>query len=580
MEDLVTDCVFKASVLVPSSQGMRCIISLEEKESGRDVAQQILGRLQQECEAFGVGDLLLVAGLPEGVSPSNSGGEGAEAAAMGESPTGGGEGEKGEIPLDAEEEGESPVIEAERGGGGGGESPVDQGDSPVRDVESPVVLVVEEGKPLEDAGGSPVERDANERPEEEAPSNEGEAPGNEAETPGNEGEAPGNEGKFPIKAEEEEEDPEGESPVATETPVKEERTPTEAEATTEHDTSGANVTAATSTSSESEDKDEIATEATERGTTQASATTQDVTSESKDIAIEGLERGSTQANATTDRVTSGSEDKDDIATEATERGTTHSETTTAVQTEHKMVSITSAVEGTMHSPRPQLLTSVAATHSKPELPVRELAIGTSHDAIITSISTPHSFVCQLTSDTTAIESVQSLLSSLSLPLLETPPREGDIVCAVFSTDQALYRRAKVLSVEEGGKRFEILFVDFGNTEVVSLADLRGMRGEEGGVDLCGFPALAWECFLTGVELPSDSAVFDDSAAAKMLDLIGEDPVTVEIVTVDSAGHLGVKLTTSKGVNVAESLIEENLASPLVNSFLTTPSTNDATHSRH
>ena len=102
---------------------------------------------------------------------------------------------------------------------------------------------------------------------------------------------------------------------------------------------------------------------------------------------------------------------------------------------------------------------------------------------------------------------------------------------------------------EGGE-CEVLFVDFGNTEVVPVTQLRTLIKA-----LCSHPPLTFECFLSGIGSPAGDGNFDQLASEKMLELVGEDSATLEVHSVDTAGHLSVTMTTSQGVDISAALIE-------------------------
>ena len=206
---------------------------------------------------------------------------------------------------------------------------------------------------------------------------------------------------------------------------------------------------------------------------------------------------------------------------------------------------------------------------KLSLPERSFEIGVSHEVFIASCQSPHSFLCQLASeaeilDTITVQLAQTYAGSETAAELENLPEEGDYVCGQFSED-GLWYRAQVLGCE--GNNLEVVYVDFGNSEVLPLSSLRVLSE-----NLASYPPMTFECFLSGVESLSGDGQFEQAAADRMLDLIGEGVVTMEIVSTDTAGHLGVALTSSEGVNIGTSLIEAGLASELLQTPLTTPST--------
>ena len=213
-------------------------------------------------------------------------------------------------------------------------------------------------------------------------------------------------------------------------------------------------------------------------------------------------------------------------------------------------------------------------HEQPSplvLPTQDLLQpGTSHDVYVILCTGPQSFVCQLTSASEALESIATKLSELyagsgEQSALQAPPNEGDLVIALFSDDSQWYR-ARVTTVCEDGKSCEVLFVDYGNSETVPVESLRIPDPS-----ITTHPPLAFECYLTGVEMSTSS---DDNellamAAKEMTEIIGDDICTAEIVTVDDSGRLGVALTNSTtGKNVASLLIQAKLVFPVVPQSLT------------
>ena len=55
--------------------------------------------------------------------------------------------------------------------------------------------------------------------------------------------------------------------------------------------------------------------------------------------------------------------------------------------------------------------------------------------------------------------------------LSGPPKVGDIVAAKFSEDNSFYR-ARVRHVDREGKKADVLYIDYGNSELVPWTSLR------------------------------------------------------------------------------------------------------------
>ena len=196
------------------------------------------------------------------------------------------------------------------------------------------------------------------------------------------------------------------------------------------------------------------------------------------------------------------------------------------------------------------------------VPERAIEMDTTHDVYVISCETPHAFVCQLVSEADSLEAMSEALESayegtdtshLALP---TPPVVGDFVCGQFTEDSKWYR-ARVLSLEPEDKA-ELLYIDFGNSEVVEISSIRSLY-----LSLPSHSPYALECYLAGVEPPEHTEGFDAPATDHFLEIATcENVCKAEILFVDSAGHYGVNLFSSEGVNVAQSLVDSHLATTL------------------
>ena len=196
------------------------------------------------------------------------------------------------------------------------------------------------------------------------------------------------------------------------------------------------------------------------------------------------------------------------------------------------------------------------------VPERAIEMDTTHDVYVISCETPHAFVCQLVSEADSLEAMSEALESayegtdtshLALP---TPPVVGDFVCGQFTEDSKWYR-ARVLSLEPEDKA-ELLYIDFGNSEFVEISSIRTLD-----LALPSHSPYALECYLAGVEPPEHTEGFDAQATDHFLEISTcENVCKAEILFVDSAGHYGVNLFSSEGVNVAQSLVDSHLATAL------------------
>ena len=190
------------------------------------------------------------------------------------------------------------------------------------------------------------------------------------------------------------------------------------------------------------------------------------------------------------------------------------------------------------------------------LPERAIAPGSTHKVLVISCSSPHSIVCQLPSELESLEAVTNRLAELyegaavtTSPLLPSDVVEGMFVAAQFSEDQQWYR-AQVVSCNDL-PQYKVLYVDFGNSELVGLESLRPLDAS-----LAVYPSLAVCCSLSGLETEEESS---PTIADRLMELCADGECDMTVVSLD-AGCCSVVLTSSQGVSLATVLNEENLAS--------------------
>ena len=214
------------------------------------------------------------------------------------------------------------------------------------------------------------------------------------------------------------------------------------------------------------------------------------------------------------------------------------------------------------------------------VPRRNLDIGSSYDVYVVSAESPHSFIVQLESETEALDSMSAALESVygnetdvSPLTLPGPPTVEDYVCGQFSEDLKWYR-SRVIGLDAAyTSKVELLFIDYGNSEVSDVSAVCALSPS-----LPSHPPFAIECFLAGVEPPPGLGSFAGKASELVMELTGHGEVvcTAEIQFADSAGHYGVNLFGEEEINVAQSLVNAQMATALQDTPKTTTSNDDIT----
>ena len=164
------------------------------------------------------------------------------------------------------------------------------------------------------------------------------------------------------------------------------------------------------------------------------------------------------------------------------------------------------------------------------------------DVIISDVTSPLSFYVQL-----ALPNVQRTLAglqstlgtyakSISLPP-QYQPKVGDFCCALFSEDSCWYR-ALITGVSHG--KVTVLYVDFGNSCVVGVLDLRLLTEE-----LSQYPRVACEVALSGVPNEALVSEFKSLTDGRILNMqvVSPDSKPVEVKLSDpTTGDINQQLS--------------------------------------
>ncbi|POI20594.1 hypothetical protein CIB84_015660 [Bambusicola thoracicus] len=142
------------------------------------------------------------------------------------------------------------------------------------------------------------------------------------------------------------------------------------------------------------------------------------------------------------------------------------------------------------------------------------------EVYISHINNPLSFYIQFVEDKNLIiqleeelnESVVNTHHESGLDEL----RVGDLILAENAADSFYYRA--VIKALKSGNSYEVEFIDYGNTAVVSSSKICGIQRK-----LLTFPRLSVHCFLSKVKTPDES--WTDEATSYFLSKINGKPVT-------------------------------------------------------
>ncbi|KAI8501531.1 Tudor domain containing 15 [Branchiostoma belcheri] len=189
-------------------------------------------------------------------------------------------------------------------------------------------------------------------------------------------------------------------------------------------------------------------------------------------------------------------------------------------------------------------------------------IGTRLSAYITSVDTTSSIVklwAQVDQENAinlenAMENLQQSLEASDKSLNFNQLKVGDLCCAKFEQDARWYR-ARAVSKCPGDRSVTVLFVDYGNIEVVDIT-----KTAECPVEVASIPAQASECICTGVEAAKDGVWSPE--AASFLAGQADTEVSMKVVKVVHDKSIVVEAfqgSAEDGQALSEVLIQKGFA---------------------
>uniref|UniRef100_A0A673AY03 Ring finger protein 17 n=1 Tax=Sphaeramia orbicularis TaxID=375764 RepID=A0A673AY03_9TELE len=193
-------------------------------------------------------------------------------------------------------------------------------------------------------------------------------------------------------------------------------------------------------------------------------------------------------------------------------------------------------------------------------------IHTELNAVVSHILNPSDFYIQLVSNT-HVDNMESLLLSAKLQkFYNAIPKAGEdnqIYCPVIGQacvarfDDKWYR-AQIIGLP-GGRRVEVLYVDFGNTKILSVCDLRKIKDE-----FFALPSMVetLNLYIFLIKIKKKTGLF-------LRKVPKSEPLPVKLFESDLNGHLD---------NIAEMLVKEELAAFVIYLILsedTRPTCNDS-----
>ncbi|XP_052762944.1 tudor domain-containing protein 7-like isoform X2 [Mya arenaria] len=173
------------------------------------------------------------------------------------------------------------------------------------------------------------------------------------------------------------------------------------------------------------------------------------------------------------------------------------------------------------------------------------------------VDTPGCFFCQREDSSATIDNICDTLQQeckTMSPVEQSNLKPGQFCAGVFSGD-GLWTRAEVSKVN-GKESAELLFVDYGNVDIVKLADIRWLSPATSK-----YPAQSIQCCLYGIEPVQGASSWSDQACKVFAELVEEQALKVVPMTVyeNLAVEVDMYLKSDPTVSVSERLIKAGVA---------------------
>jgi tudor domain-containing protein 1/4/6/7 len=202
----------------------------------------------------------------------------------------------------------------------------------------------------------------------------------------------------------------------------------------------------------------------------------------------------------------------------------------------------------------RLLREQLTEAQKPILKIKPspLKVGMTESVFVALASSLSKFYCQLTESADSLTDVMDKMYDYYENLGKTQdglanPKVGSFCAAKFGEDDGWYR-AMVSGVY--GNSVEVFYVDFANSEVLSLERVKTLKS-----DFVGLPAQAIQCRL------SNAKVITDAVSIRFLELVSDPEITyeVKVISITTDGVFDVELTRKEsGESIYQILITEGL----------------------
>ena len=188
---------------------------------------------------------------------------------------------------------------------------------------------------------------------------------------------------------------------------------------------------------------------------------------------------------------------------------------------------------------------------------QQMEVGLSYSVSVPYVESPSVVWGQLSSfeqkfQEMTLKMASRFRDSSSIPGLKTPV-PGQPCAAQFADDSQWYR-CRVEEVDTPSNRARVIFVDFGNTQIVKFSELKQLPSE-----FILLPVQAISFSMHGLEPADGRGVWPAQTMSSFMNMTSSGVLQCDIVELDGDGYPAVRMRDDQGKDVGEELVRRGLA---------------------
>ena len=179
---------------------------------------------------------------------------------------------------------------------------------------------------------------------------------------------------------------------------------------------------------------------------------------------------------------------------------------------------------------------------------------------LTAISSPSEFYCQLLKHSVELDTLMNNIAEYYEETIEfddtiTLPQPGMLCCAKYTEDDGWYR-ALITAVDIASREVEVLYVDYGNGEILSMQQIKELKPQ-----FTALAQMAISCSLYGIS--PNAASWKEGAIQEFQSAVLDKVLTIHVVLQSESQRYNVNLFEKVGqseYSINKQLVQKGMVS--------------------